>query len=156
VVLKGLPEPIELLDLEWRDPVHFPRRLHIAETDETLELPQKDLVTFGRLAEHDGARANDIVLAHPNADLARKISRWHLHLQREVDGLRVRALSDSATEIDGQALAKGGEVPVRSGTVIRVGGVLTLRFLGPNPSGAVLDPEATMLSTGVQPAQTLR
>jgi class 3 adenylate cyclase len=153
VALKGLPEPIELLALEWRDPVLFPCRLHIAETNEVLELPQQDLVTFGRLAEHDGTRANDIVLAHPNAESARKISRWHLHLQRELDGLRVRTLSDSATEIDGQPLAKGVEVPVRAGTVIRVGGVLTLRFLGPNRPAAVLDPEATMLSTGVQSAQ---
>lgn len=147
--LKGVGHPIDLLVLDWRDPLRFPRRLHIAETDGQIELPQQDVVTFGRLAEHDGARANDIVLAHPDAELTRKISRWHFQLQRDADGLRVRALSDSATEVDGQPLPKGAELAVRAGSKIRVGGVLTLHFVAPLRALAQQDAEATMLTPGM-------
>jgi class 3 adenylate cyclase len=133
--LRGVAEPVELLALDWRDPVTFPRRVLIEQTGEEIELPQQDIITFGRLHEHDGARANDIVLVHPEPERARLISRWHFELRRVVDGLHLRALTDSLTTIDGQRVGKGVDVPVRSGSLIGVADTLTLRLAGsPHPA----------------------
>ncbi|HEX4233795.1 MAG TPA: adenylate/guanylate cyclase domain-containing protein [Caldimonas sp.] len=126
--LKGVAQPVELLELDWRDPAAFPRRVLIEETGEQIALPQKDIVSFGRLHEPDGARANDIVLQHPDPALTRQISRWHFELRRGPDGLRLRTLSDGLTTIDGRTVGKGADVPVRSGTRIGVANILTLRL----------------------------
>ena len=64
--LKGVTQPFELLELDWRDPSAFPRRVLIEETEQQIALPQQDIVSFGRLHEPEGARANDIVLFHPD------------------------------------------------------------------------------------------
>jgi class 3 adenylate cyclase len=124
--LKGVGEPVDLLELDWRDPATFPRRVLIEETGETVELPQQDIVSFGRLDDHDGGHANDVVLRHPDPGRALHISRWHFELRRVDDALRLRALSDSQTTIDGERVEKGMEVIVRCGSCIRVGDVLTL------------------------------
>jgi class 3 adenylate cyclase len=128
--LKGVAGPVELLELHWRDPGAFPRHVHIDETGETIELPQQDIVTFGRLLDHEGARANDIVLSHPDPKRARQISRWHFELRRVPEGLRLRALSDGVTTLDDQLVAKSVDVPVRSGSKIGVAQTLTLRLAG--------------------------
>lgn len=146
VTLKGVARPVELLVLDWRDQTKFPRRLRIDETHEEIDLPQHDIVSFGRLSEHDGTRANDIVLSHPDAALSRQISRWHFQLHRDLNGLRVRALADGTTEVDGQRLAKGEEVGVSAGSTIRVAAVLTLHLVGPAYASASHDPESTMLA----------
>lgn len=130
VTLKGVAAPVELLELAWRDPAIFPRRVRIEETGEEIKLPQQDIVSFGRLPDHDGVRANDIVLGHPAPELTRLISRWHFELRRTPIGLCVRAVSDNITQVDGQRLDKGVDAPVRSGSRIGVGGVLTLRLIG--------------------------
>ncbi|HEU4581176.1 MAG TPA: hypothetical protein VFS67_23120 [Polyangiaceae bacterium] len=54
----------------------------------------------------------------------------------------LRCVSEQPTEVDGQALAKGGELPVRPGTRVRVGRVATLQFIRwPAPvSGSSEDP----------------
>jgi class 3 adenylate cyclase len=124
--LKGVGEPVDLLELDWRDPTTYPRRVLIEETGETVDLPQQDIVTFGRLEDHDGGHANDVVLRHPDPERALHISRWHFELRRVDDALRLRALSDSQTTIDGERVEKGMEVIVRCGSSIRVGDVLTL------------------------------
>jgi class 3 adenylate cyclase len=128
--LKGVAQPVDLLELDWRDPAAFPRRVLIEETEEHIALPQKDIVSFGRLHEPEGARANDIVLFHPDPARSRQISRWHFELRRAPDGLRLRTLSDGVTTIDGKPVAKGVDVPVRSGTRIGVANTLTLRLAG--------------------------
>jgi class 3 adenylate cyclase len=138
--LKGLAQAVELLQLDWRDPAAFPRSVLIEETGECLELPQQDIVTFGRLQEHDGSRANDIVLAHPVPDRAREISRWHFELRRVADGLRLRALSDGATTVDGHRVAKGVDVPVACGARICVAEALSLKLVGMPNSGP--DPDS--------------
>ncbi len=143
--LKGVAQPVDLLGLDWRDPVAFPRRVLIEETGEWLDLPQQDIVTFGRLPEHEGSRANDIVLLHPEPKRARQISRWHFELRRVADGLRLRALSDSLTSIDGRRIAKGTEVPVLSGSRICVADTLTLRLVGPALAVPDDDNGATMI-----------
>ena len=129
--LKGFAMPVELLELDWRDPAVFPRRVLIEETQEDVALPQQDIVTFGRLQEHQGARANDVVLHHPDPALTRRISRWHFELRRAPDGLRLRAVSDGLTTVDGQPVSRGIDVPVRSGTRIGIADTLTLVLAGP-------------------------
>jgi class 3 adenylate cyclase len=145
VPLKGLPQPVPLLSLDWRDESLFPRHLVIEETRQEVQLPQQDIVTFGRLAEHDGVPANDVVLSHPDPEITRQVSRWHFELRRLNDGLRLRALSDSSTQVDGVLVAKGVDAPVRSGSVIRVAGVLSLRLVGPERLGPDDDSDSTMM-----------
>ncbi len=145
VELKGLSSGVELFELDWRDTAAFPRRLRIVETGVDVALPQHDIVSLGRLLEHDGVRANDIVLAHPDPDKARQISRWHLELRRVADGLRLRVLSDSGTEVDGRPVARGTETPVRAGSQIRVADVLTLVLAGAEGFDAGEDTNRTMV-----------
>ncbi len=146
VQLKGVTQPVDVLALDWRDRALFPRRLRIEETGEEVALPQQDIVTFGRLLEHDGVRANDVVLSHSTPELTRQISRWHFELRRVGDGLCLRAQSDSVTEVDGRAVGKGEDVPVRAGSRIVVGRVLTLSLLGSAVASAFDDQEATMMT----------
>lgn len=143
--LKGVAQPFELLELDWRDPAAFPRRVLIEETTEQIALPQQDVVSFGRLNEHEGARANDIVLTHPDSARTRQISRWHFELRRAPDGLRLRTLSEGVTTVDGQLVAKGVDVPVRSGTRIGVGNTLTLRLAGAANAAADDEDSRTMM-----------
>jgi class 3 adenylate cyclase len=150
--LKGLAQPADLLELDWRDPSAFPRRVLIEETEEHIALPQQDIVSFGRLHEPEGARANDVVLSHPDPARSRQISRWHFELRRAPDGLRLRTLSDGLTTIDGQPVAKGVDVPVRSGTRIGVANTLTLRLAGPVPTAADDEDVRTMM---IKPSDTL-
>jgi len=130
VNLKGVAEPVELYAFEWRDPALFPRRFVIEETNEEVALPLQDIVTFGRLAEHDGLRANDVVLVHHDPECARQISRWHFELHRRAEGMVLRMLSESLTEVDGELVAKGEEAALRSGSRIAVADNMTLRMLG--------------------------
>ncbi len=143
--LKGVTQPVDLLELDWRDPATFPRRIMIEETHEQLALPQQDIVSFGRLHEPDGARANDIVLLHPDPARSRQISRWHFELRRVPDGLLLRTLSEGLTTVDGQPAEKGVDVPVRSGTRIGVAEALTLRLAGGAHSAADDEDSRTMV-----------
>ena len=154
VMLKGVAAPVEVLALDWRDASLFPRRLRIEETGEEITLPQQDIVSFGRLPEHDGQRANDVVLSHPEPELSRQISRWHFELRRVPEGLRVRALSDNGTEIDGVMAARGMDVPVVSGTRIRVAEVLTLCLVGPQRMTADEDADSTMMVRSARAARS--
>ena len=132
--LKGLAQPVDLLELDWRDPTAFPRRVLIEETGQQIALPQQDIVCFGRLHEPDGPRANDIVLAHPDPASTRQISRWHFELRRTPGGLKLRTLSEGVTTVDGKPVHRGEDVAVRSGTRIGVAETLTLRLTGPDAS----------------------
>jgi class 3 adenylate cyclase len=150
--LKGVAQPVDLLELDWRDPAAFPRRVLIEETAEQIALPQQDVVSFGRLSEHEGSRANDIVLTHPDALRTRQISRWHFELRRAPDGLRLRTLSEGLTTVDGQPVGKGLDVPVRSGTRIGVGNTLTLRLAGAGHASADDEDSRTMMLNPDAPA----
>jgi len=135
-VLKGVAREVELLALDWRDRSLFPARIRLEETREELDLPQQDIVSFGRLREHEGLPANDVVLTLPDPLQAQQISRWHFELRRFVDGYRLRPVSGAETEVDGTAVRKGHEVPVRPGSKVRIGGVLSITFLAsPAPAG---------------------
>jgi len=130
VELKGISRPVETYRLDWHDRSAFPERLRVRETGEQIDLPPLDTIRFGRLVEHDGVPANEIVLKLPSEQQTRKISRWHFELRRYPDGIRLRPVSDQLTEVDGQMVARGVEVPVRTGTLVCVGRVLTLEFAG--------------------------
>ena len=129
--LKGVSRQVELFALDWRDHSIFPTQVRIEETNEELSLPQQDIISFGRLREHEGALANDVVLAPADPVLAGQISRWHFELHRFPDGFRLRPLSANVTEVDGERITKGSEVRVKTGAKIRVAGVLTLILLSP-------------------------
>jgi adenylate cyclase len=127
--LKGIPQPVDMLRYEWRDPKLFPTALRIEETGQTLALPSRDTITFGRLGEVDGMQGNDVVLLHPDRALAAKVSRWHFELRRHPKGFVLRPVSNNATEVDGEVVAQGQEVTLRADSVIKVAGVLTLTFV---------------------------
>ena len=129
VTVKGVSQPVDLLALAWLDASLSPDTIRIQETRVEIPMPAKDVLTFGRLAETDGAAGNDVVLTLPGEEQTRKISRWHFELRRHPDGFKLHPLSDQITEVDGQSIAKGGEAPVRSGTLVRVGRAATLEFI---------------------------
>lgn len=138
-----VPEPrdtISLYALPWAGEQGLLPAVVIEETAEELVLPRQDIIAFGRLdALADGTCANDIVLTHPDENAQLSISRWQFELRRFRDGYVLRAVSSQVTEVDGTPVAQGQEVPVRAGTVVRVAGVLTLRFLGAKRALSVRD-----------------
>jgi hypothetical protein len=46
-----------------------------------------------------------------------------------VDGLILRAVSDSITEVDGKPVPKGEEAKVRPGSTVKLARVMTLTFV---------------------------
>ena len=129
--LKGVARQIELFVLDWRDRELFPTHIRIEETANERRLPDQDIISFGRLREHEGAAANDVVLTLDDPQHALQISRWHFELRRFPDGFRLRPLSDRQTEVDGTPVPKNGQVAVKAGSKVRVARVLTLTFLSP-------------------------
>jgi class 3 adenylate cyclase len=130
VALKGISQPVDVFVVRSRDGQLFPHELVIEQTQTTVPLPDQDLITLGRLKDLDGVKANDIQLTLPDARRTQQISRWHAELRRLDDGLVLRAVSDAMTEVDGSTLANGQEARVRAGSVVVLGNVITLRFVG--------------------------
>ena len=129
--LKGVARQVDMLAFDWRDHSLFPSRVRFEETEQEQELPLQDIISFGRLREHEGTPANDVVLTPTDPALARHISRWHFELRRHADGYRLRAVSDGVTEVDGVMVGKGSEVVVKPGATIRVARILTLSLVSP-------------------------
>ncbi len=140
--LKGIAEPQDLMVLEWRDKNAFPSRAKVLETGEEIPLPPQDTITFGRLKERNGIVANDVVLTLPDPEQAKSISRWHFELRRSEAGFTLRSMTDQTTEVDGLALVKTAEAPIRLGSKVKLAGVLTLEFLGES-SGPTMTMEST-------------
>jgi class 3 adenylate cyclase len=143
---KGVSRQVEVFMLDWRDHTQFATHFRIEETGEEITLPQQDLISFGRLAEHEGTVANDIVLSLPDPLQTRQISRWHFELRRFGDGFRVRSVSDGATEVDGAMIAKDQEVMIKPGSKIRVAHILTLAFASPHAHNVAGGSDATMIA----------
>ena len=133
---------VEVLELAWKELLRIPSTIYIEETGASFPFPDQPIVTFGRLATLDGARANDIVLELPDPESTHKISRWHFEVLRESDGLVLHALSDNLTEVDGKLLRKGERAPISLGSRVRVASVLTLKFLA--HSGHVSSSDTTL------------
>jgi class 3 adenylate cyclase len=136
IELKGISRLVSAYALDWRERETFPDAVRVVETGQEIPLPNQDTIRFGRLKESDGLPANDIVLVLPDEMAARKISRWHFELRRRPRALMLRPVSDQPTEVDGAVIAKGSEVIVKPGSVVRVGRVLTLELISHSaPSG---------------------
>ncbi len=127
--ITGVNHPLDVFTFEWEDPERFPRAVVIEETGECIELPPQAIITFGRLRDMNGTKANDIVLAHKDSSLAQQISRWHFELRRAPEGISIRSVSTQLTEVNGRPLAKGEEVSISGGTVVRLSNVMSLRFI---------------------------
>jgi class 3 adenylate cyclase len=130
VTLKGVPEPQELVVLEWRDRSLFASMIRVLETGQEIVLPAQDTITFGRLLERNGIVSNDIVLTLPDEEKARQISRWHFELRRRADGFVLRSVTDQSTVVDGVSLAKGEERRVLPGASVRLAKVMTVELVG--------------------------
>lgn len=127
IELKGVDRPVELLTLDWRDPQRFPSTLRF-EDGEAVPIPRLDVVRFGRLRDQDGQIANEIILNPADEEDRHRISRWHFELHLRPTGYVLRSVSSAPTELDGVPLAKGEERPVRPGSRIRVGDVMTIEL----------------------------
>jgi class 3 adenylate cyclase len=127
-LVKGVSAQIDLLSLGWRDGSLYPDLIRVHETSQEILMPSTDVITFGRLADADGAVGNDVVLTLATDEQTRKISRWHFELRRHPDGFRLRPVSDQITEVDGEVIAKGAEALIRPGSQVRVARAATLQF----------------------------
>lgn len=130
VELKGVGRAIPLVALDWLDRGRFPVAVYVRESGERIELPQQDIVSFGRMDIIEGMSANDVVLSLPDGLATRQISRWHFELRRHIDGYKLRSVTSHPTIVDGQPLQRGDEVPVGPGAVAQLSGVMTLEFVG--------------------------
>ena len=145
ITVAGIKEPIEAFSFVWTDIQRFPTAVVIEETGKKVQLPLKALITFGRLREMNGTKANDIVLAHKDSTLARHVSRWHFEVRRVPEGLILRSLSIRPTEVDGVSVSKGQEAVIRAGSVVRLSNVLTLQFISCIPTVALEDDAPTVI-----------
>ena len=125
--VKGIDRPADMVTLEWRDHKAFPVSVRL-ETGEEFVLPDQDIIAFGRLKEKDGLPANDIVLECRDEQQTLQISRWHFEIRRRPDGSQLRAVTSAPIAVNGRALTKGEEIPIRPGDSVRVGNVLGLQF----------------------------
>src|SRR5687768_9139933 len=123
--LRCSPGPTaELLLLEWREPRSTPSAVRIEEIGARIALPDKDIVTIGRLAE------NDVAISLPDpASLQRISRRAHAELRREGGDLYLYPLSEQPTQVDGQEVGRGERARVLGGTVVKLAGVVTLTFV---------------------------
>ncbi len=135
VALKGIARSIEAFALQWRDPGRFPSEVVIRETGQRIELPGRDTLTFGRGDTQDAASPPDVALVLPDAMASKQISRRQFELRSRARGYTLKALSAQITEVDGAIVARDQEVPVRPGSCVRLGGVMTLDFVALSPTG---------------------
>ena len=146
VELKGISAPVALLALRWRDESRFPARLRVMQTGEELAIPPMDTISFGRLGDHGGVQANDIVLSMPDRKKGLRVSRWHFELRRQPEGFLLRSVTDQSTEVDGVEVQRGQDVALRPDSKVVLAGVMTLEFL-PEKPGPVDD---AALTTGLR------
>jgi class 3 adenylate cyclase len=146
VKLTGSPEPMEVYTFAWADPLRFPSSVVIVETGEYILLPSQTLITFGRLREMNGTKANDVVLSLKDSSQTQQISRWHFEIRRSPEGLILRSVTSQRTQVNGKSIGKGEETAVSAGTTVRISDVLTLRFLSSTSPTAAEESSATTVS----------
>jgi hypothetical protein len=130
------------MSLRWRDEGRFPARFRVVQTGEELPVPAMDVITFGRLRDQGGVPANDVVVSLPDPEKGLRVSRWHFELRRRPEGFLLRSVTDRPTEVDGAAVHKGEEVPLRPDSRVVLSGVVTIEFL-PEKANPVPDAPAT-------------
>lgn len=143
VELKGVEQKVPVLDLIWWDPARFPDSVRIENSGEQLALPALDTISFGRISELDGVKANDVVIKLPEERLSNMVSRWQFELRRKPDGFLLRSVSSQLTEVDGRVLQKGEEAEVRDGTLVILAKTISLKFGSAQKAAA--DPLGTAL-----------
>ena len=143
IELKGIDQKVVLMELIWWDPSRFPEFVRIENSGEQLPLPALDTISFGRISELDGVKANDIVIKLAEERLNNMVSRWHFELRRRPDGFVLRSVSSQLTEVDGRILQKGEEAEVRTGTSVVLAKTIVIKFLS-NQKG-VPDPQHTAM-----------
>lgn len=132
VALKGLTRNVDVWALQWRDTNRFPSEVQIRETGQRIALPARDTVAFGRGEASEAAASLDVALTLPDAMACKQISRRHFELRSHPEGYVLRALSAQLTEVDGVAVERDREAPVRPGSCVRLAGVMTLDFVVPS------------------------
>lgn len=150
VGLKGIARAVESMALQWRDPARFPSELRVRESGERIVLPPRDVVCFGRGETVDVTTNHDVVLGLPNVLAAKQISRRHFELRARAEGYVLKALSSQPTSVDGVALQREQEAPLRPGSCVQLAGVMTLDFVSPSlhDEGAI---DETLCGPGVLP-----
>jgi class 3 adenylate cyclase len=143
VQLPGSAHPLEAFTFAWADPVRFPSVVMVVETGEEIPLPPQNLVTFGRLREMNGTKANDVVLSLQDPSQTQQISRWHFEIRRSPEGLMLRSVTSQITQVDGKSIGKGEEVAVSAGTTVRISDILTLRFISSSSATAAEESSVT-------------
>ena len=144
VSLKDVAAPVDMLSLNWLDRQLFPGHVKVQETGEKIDLPNKPTISFGRLKQHEGMRANDVILSSGNPELDVQISRWHFELRRSPEGFVLRPVSRGYTEVDGEVVQRGSDVLIKAGTEVRIAKVLTLAFEAGTAMGSEMMAKATM------------
>ena len=134
VNLKGIARSVELMALQWRDSARFPSQVVIRESGEHIVLPTQDTVYFGRGEQVDRTATDDVALGLPDALVARQVSRRHFELRAQPDGYLLKALTSQSTEVDGVAMQRDQELPIRPGSCVRLADVMTLDFVSPSPA----------------------
>lgn len=145
VELKGAGRALALVALDWLDRDRFPTTVRVRETGEAFDLPQQDIVSFGRMDIIEGMAANDVVLTLPDGMATRQLSRWHFELRRRPDGYLLRSVTTHPTVVNGQPVQRGDEVPVGPGTVVVLSGVMTLDFIGSSRADGTRSEETMVL-----------
>ncbi len=151
VTLKGLTRSVDALALQWRDASRFPSEVEIRETGQRIALPGRDTVAFGRGETSEAAAPIDVALTLPDPLACKQISRRHFELRSRPGGYVLRALSAQLTEVDGVAVERDREVPIRPGSCVRLAGVMTLDFGVPSRV-AVSAVDETMVGSGAASA----
>lgn len=146
VPLAATADATELFRLSWHELFKLPILIRVEETGEQIFLPDQPIISVGRSQSTHGSPANDIVLRLTDERLTNQISRWHLELRRQPNGLEACSLSDQPTHVDGQPLLKGESCPVIIGTKICLSNVVTLQLL------SLSDPETSTETTFSRPS----
>ncbi len=107
VELKGIDKPVPLFSLDWHDPKIFPTLVRFEDGSET-QLPTQDVIRFGRLKDHNGLLANDIVLTMRDPEALNRISRWHFELHLTSSGYLLKSVSAAVTRV-GEPLRQLGD-----------------------------------------------
>ncbi len=136
VRIAGIADPFEVYQLPWQERAAVPGFVVIEETGQRIPIPDKTVVSCGRLQEQANGPANDIVLTLQDPTLTQRISRWHFELRREGTQLWLRSVTEQPTELNGVELRKGDQSPVVPGSTVRLSGIMTLHFEAPVPDGS--------------------
>jgi hypothetical protein len=118
--------PVELVSFEWRDSAPVPTQVRCRETGQTLVLPARPTFTIGRAAELDPP---DVPISLPDRAALLRISRRHVEVRRESEGLFLYPLADNV-QVDGQPVGRGQRARIEVGSFATLTSAMSLIFDG--------------------------